>query len=139
MLFLEPQNVTLDTTTLEHVSAISFDRTADRLAVEYSDKGPHAVFADVPQQRVSVTIVRDLIEGDPLISGVFVPGFATALTFATAPADSDAQRLSFSAALVITAVEHDLTRAKGAVLKITAVALSTDGLTDPIVPVKGGR
>lgn len=139
MLFLNPHTVTLGSVVLDHVSAIIVDRTADRLALEYSDVGAYPIFADVPEQRVTVTIVRDLLEGDPLILNSLAPGFQTTLAFATSPADSEAQLMDFSAALVITAVKHELKRGKSAIQRIVGVAISTSGNLDPFTPPSGGK
>jgi hypothetical protein len=139
MLFLNPHTVTLGAVVLDRVSAIIVDRTADRLALEYSDAGAYPIYADVPEQRVTVTIVRDLLEGDPLILSSMVPGYQVTLAFATSPADSEAQLMNYSASLVITAVKHELKRGKSAIQRIVGVAIATSGNLDPFTPPSAGK
>ncbi len=139
MLFLNPHTVTLGAVVLDQVSAIIVDRTADRLALEYSDFGAYPIYADVPEQRVTVTIVRDLLEGDPLILSSIVPGLQTALAFATSPADSEAQLMNYTTTLVITAVKHELKRGKSAIQRIVGVAIATTGNLDPFTPPSAGK
>jgi len=130
MIWLNPRRVTIAGEELSHVSVVTVDRKADRVVVEYSDVGPHVAFADVPEQRVTITLVRTLVnEG---ASGALRPGDKGALTFRTSPSASDAQTREISAEVVITAVEHEVSAKKGAMQTLACVAISPDGASDPI-------
>lgn len=139
MIFLNPQHVQFDGSPVDQVAAIVINRRAERLAIEYSDKGPHPVFVDAPEQRITVVITRDLIEGDPMIEGAIAPGHAAELSFATSPNASEAQSRSFAFTVVVTAVEHDLKRGKGARETITCIAISSNGASDPMALHGGGK
>lgn len=138
MLFLNPHHVALNDLILDHVEAIAISRKADRLVIDYSDGGAFPVFADVPEQRITITITRDLIHKDN-IADAAVPGAAFDLTFTTSPNASDAGARAFDIPVVITGAEHALTRTGRALQTITALAISDDGETDPVAPApKGG-
>ncbi len=139
MLFLNPQQVALNDLTLENVEAIAISRKADRLAIDYSDGGAYPVFADVPEQRITLTISRDLLHNDDDIADAAIPGAQFDLTFTTAPNASDANACIYDIPIIITAIEHALARSGRARQTITCLAISEDGETDPITPApKGG-
>ena len=58
MLWLNPTEVHLLGVALDGVLAVSVDRFATRTAEERGDLGPHVVFVDAPEQRVSVRVRR---------------------------------------------------------------------------------
>jgi len=115
MLVLNPREVRFESQTLEDVTLLSIDRRAARTAVEWSDFGAHAVFADVPEQRVVVRFVQDLARGD---LGGLAPGDEGALSFQTAPTGGHAGRRKVSATIIVTSVTHELSRKRGAVRTI---------------------
>ncbi len=129
MIYLQPRRVTLAGQTLDHVSAVIIDRTADLLAVEHSDLGPHVAFVDVPQQRITVRIQRTPVADEP---STLAPGDSATLTLRTAPSPAAPDSRQLSATVVITGVEHDITARKGLIQTITAIAVSTTGAQDPI-------
>jgi len=131
MIFLNPQNITLDGQPLDRVRAITISRRADRLVVEHSDAGPHPTFVDAPEQRTTITLVRDLTTGDPGVNATLNPGRQASLAFTTAPNASDADARSFSATVVITAAEVDLRRDGSATQTLRTLAVSTTGASDP--------
>lgn len=135
MLIIKPRSVTLLGVTLEHVDAVGVDRRTSKRVEERTDLGPHIVFADAPEQRVTVSITRTLTRDEA--SG-FRPGQQGELRFVAAPSDSDAGRRSFSATVVIVSVEHDLGVKFGARQRIVALAVSTDGANDPIIETTQG-
>ena len=47
MLVMNPRSVSFDGELLEDVTSVVIDRRGERVVVEWSDEGPHAVFADV--------------------------------------------------------------------------------------------
>lgn len=129
MLLLKPRSVSLLGVTLTDVDALAVDRRTSKQAEERTDLGPHIVFADAPEQRVSVSITRSLTRDEP---SPFRPGQQGALGFTAAPSDSAASNRAFSATVVILSVDHDFTRT-GARQRIYALALSSDGANDPIL------
>jgi hypothetical protein len=76
-----------------------------------------------------VRIVQQLSTGD--LGGV-APADALALVFHTSPTGAQAGRRRVSATVVVTGVSHELSRKRGAVRTIEAVAISADGAADPI-------
>lgn len=133
MLILNPPTVQLGPHTLDDVALLAIDRVAHRKAEEWSDAGPHPVFADVPEQRTVVRIVRRLERDDPAPP---LPGEQHTLAFHTSPnlSDADRRRISIAAA-VVTAVTHQVgggPSGRGAQQTITLTALSPDGASDPI-------
>jgi len=129
MLVLNPREVRFDSETLEDVTSVTIDRRAARSVVEWSDLGAHAVFADVPEQRVEIRIVQELARGD---LGGLAPGDAGVLRFHTAPTGGHAGRRRVEATVVVTGVGHELSRRRGAVRTIACVAVSADGASDPV-------
>lgn len=130
MLLLNPSTVTLGPHTFSDVVLLTIDRTAERTAEEWSDAGPHPVFADIPEQRTLVRIVRRP-ERDDLAPPR--PGEQHALVFNTSPnlSDADRRRIAIAAA-VVTGVTHQVGGPKGAQQTITLTALSADGAADPV-------
>jgi len=139
MLVLNPQHVSINNARLDHVSAIAINRAADRLAIERDDLGPFPVFADVPAQRVTIVITRDLLSNDANLEDDLMPGAEVDLTFTLAPNQSAAGARALACTVVITSVASTLQRNGGARQTIEGLALSTDGVADPITPApKGG-
>lgn len=131
MLILAPQLVRFDTLEWTDVSLIAIDRLAAREAIEWTDLGPHPTFADVPEQRTTIRIVRRLDRGD-LASPV--PGQAGALAFEVSPAATEAGKRTYTAQCIVLSVRHELSagpRGPGAMQTIELVALSSDGAADP--------
>lgn len=137
MLVMNPRSVSFDGETLEDVTAVAIDRRGERVVVEWSDEGPHAVFADVPERRVVVCVTQEVARGD--ITGP-APGDEGELVLHTSPTSGHAARRRVSATVVITSVGHELSRKRGALRTIECVAISGDGTTDPIeiTPAEGG-
>ena len=130
MIWLNPTNVSFGSDTYSLVESVAIDRDASRLVVEHGDDGPHAVFADVPKQRVTVRIVRRV--SDPS-ANVPSPGAMAELSFDTSANASlaDARRITVASA-VVSSVTHTLTRSDGGRQTIVLVAVSSDGATDPV-------
>lgn len=128
MLLIAP-TVVLGTHTLTSVTHLAIDRVARRAAVEWTDMGPHAAFADVPEQRVGVVIVRHVLASETTGPR---PGDALTLTARAATNNSAAATLTINATLVITAVEHHIAASGRATQTIRATAVSTSGAADPI-------
>src|SRR5688572_50733 len=130
MLLLNPPLVRFGPHTWTDVTLLAVDRTSTRLAEDWSDSGPHPVFADAPEQHTQIRAVRTPLRDD---LAAHKPGHQAALTFHTSPTSSDAdRRLVTISAAVITSITHHLTTAKSAQQTITLTALSPTGAADPI-------
>lgn len=137
MIYLSPRRVTLGANELTHVSRITIDRTADLIAVEHSDLGPHVEFVDVPEQRVTLRIVRTITADEP---GVIKPGQQHTLSLRTAPSPASPSAREVTASVVVVSVEHDYSVKHGLEQTITTIALVGSGGADPITEtiVAGG-
>ena len=129
MLILNPRQVTFNSTTWPDVTLVSIDRTATRLALDWSDDGPHPTFADVPEQRIDVKVVADL-SGSSVTPPI--PGDEGELSFVTSPTASDGSRRRVTMTCIITGVSHEVSLKRPGVRTIDLVAISTDGHTDPV-------
>lgn len=133
MLWLNPTEVNLLGVALDGVLAISVDRFATRTAEERGDLGPHVVFVDAPEQRVSVRVRRRVGDGSaPAVSGIGV-GAMGALSFRVAGSVGDRQGRRVSATVVVRGVDHDFSERDGFVQSISMTAVSSDGAADPIL------
>ncbi|GAB5497450.1 MAG: hypothetical protein Phyf2KO_25300 [Phycisphaerales bacterium] len=129
MLVLAPESVEFDGDPWLGVESIAIDRTAGREVVEVGDLGPHVVFADVPEQRVSVKVSRK-IERSELES--VLPGDEGELVFRAGFGRTDAGWSSVTIGVVVSRVDHDFDRG-GVRRVVTMVAVSADGVADPVV------
>ena len=129
MLILNPRQVRFGPSTWADVSLVAIDRDASRLALEWSDMGPHPVMADAPEQRLTIRVVQE-VSRDDLNSPR--PGDLGTLTLFTSPTGADARRRKVTCSCVITGVSHDLSLSRGTQRRITLTALSPDGAADPI-------
>lgn len=129
MLVLTPTEVTFAGSTWDRVRSIAIDRRARDAAVEWTDNGPHASFADVPQQRVDIRITREITATEldaPL------PGDQATLSFQASTAGTDAGRVRVSASCTVLSVAHDIGASGSARRVIELIAVSSDGRTDPV-------
>ena len=129
MLVLNPRVVKFGPAVWEGVLAVTVDRLANKRIVEWSDAGPHAVFADVPEQRIEVRITQELVRED--LAGP-APGQQAELSLSTSPASGDAGRKKVSLQAVVVQVSHELSLKKGALRVIELVAVSATGSADPV-------
>jgi hypothetical protein len=129
MLLLTPRLVRFNAATWENIAAVAIDRLAHRAAEDWSDLGPYATFADVPEQKVRIVVEQEVGRDD---LGEPVPGDQGTLTFFTAPTASDAGRRQVAASAVVLSVTHSLSLKRGALRTITLAAVSPDGAADPI-------
>lgn len=129
MIWLNPENVTLGTFALRDVTHIAIDRAARRTAEEWTDLGPHAGFVDVPEQRVTVFISRQILETE---TSAPKPGETHALTFRTGPRASASANRLVTLTAVVTSVEHSISKSGRATQSIRATAISSDGAVDPV-------
>jgi hypothetical protein len=129
MLILNPRLVAFGSQSWPDIAAIAIDRAAHRTVEDWSDLGPYAVLADVPEQKVRISITQEVARDDVHVPR---PGESGTLSFCTSPTASDAGRRRFTCTAVILDVRHDLSLRKGALRTITLGAISPDGSTDPI-------
>lgn len=129
MVFLNPDTVAFGAIALTNVQFVAVDREARRTALEYTDLGPYAAFADVPEQRITVRIVRRITESEAL---PIKPGDRATLSLRAGPNLSGAGVRAMAATVVISAVEFTLSNRGGATQRISAIALSSTGGVDPI-------
>lgn len=131
MLILNPRSVSFGATTYPDVLLVAIDRSAKRLALEWSDLGPHVAFADVPEQIITVKLVQEVMDGSPNGPG---PGESATLTFVTSPTGSDSAAVRLTATAVVTSCTHEITtggRNIGARRTVEFVLVSATGAADP--------
>ncbi len=129
MLIVNPDEVVFAGRSLDEVRQVVIDRRAAREIVEFGDLGAHAVFCDVPEVRVEVRIRRELLRDAP--SGP-APGELGELRIRTAPTGGDAIGDTIVCQAVVTRITHDLRAAGGAVQTLVLLAISADGIADPV-------
>lgn len=129
MLLLNPRVVKFAGAVWEGVVSVAVDRAAHRTVEEWSDAGPYATLADVPEQRVRITVVQELTRGDV---GAPRPGESGTLAFHTSPGAADTGRKRIAATAVVLSVAHELSLRKGALRTVVFAAVSSDGAADPI-------
>ena len=133
MLWLNPTAVSLFGAALGGVSSVAVDRFATRTAEERGDLGPHVVFVDAPEQRVTVRVRRRVDEASAgAVSGVVV-GSMGELSFRVAASIGDRKGRVVRATVVVRGVDHEFSERDGFVQTISMTAVSSDGAADPIV------
>jgi enhancing lycopene biosynthesis protein 2 len=133
MLITTPATVRFDTLLLDDVTLIAIESSAERAVVEWSDFGPHITFADVPEQRITVKVVRRIARGD---LAALAPGQLGELSFVVSPAGTAAAAKKHAAQCVVLGVRYDLAgsaagKQPGAMQVIELVAISSSGSTEP--------
>ncbi len=129
MIWLNPQSVTLGSLNLTDVTIVAIDRAASRLVIEHTDLGPYVGFVDVPEQRVSIKLAREVRASE---ASPAKPGDQLTLSFRSSPNASGTPGRAVSASVVVTAVEHSFSPRAGLRQEINAIAVSSDGAADPI-------
>ena len=129
MLWLSAERVQFDGVEYRNVLSVSIDRKATLIAKEWSDFGPHVVFADVPEREVIVHVKRQVTESAPEAPK---PGDHVSLSFQTAIGATDAQRRSVQASVVVLGTSIAFAPKQGWVESIECLAISADGEADPI-------
>lgn len=139
MLWLSPERVVWTAGGVEHaltgVASVAVDRRATRLALERTDLGPHAVFADAPEQRVTLTIDRALDrtpEEEWTLAQALLPGAMGELAVRAASSAGDAGGRIARATAVVLSVAHTLSGRRGPVQTIRLLAISPDGAAPPV-------
>lgn len=130
MLFLHPRVVSFGGSDWAGVESVAIERSAARSFVEFGEQGPHAVLADVPEQRVEVRVVQELLGED---MDVPRPGEIGTLGFETAPNSSGAGRKRVSMTAVVMGVKYQVSRKGGSARTVDLIAVSADGAADPVL------
>lgn len=130
MLILNPRLVKFGPSVWSDVTLIAIDRDASRLALEWSDLGPHPVFADAPEQRLTIRVVQEIARDD---LDTPRPGDQATLVFYTSPTGADARRRKVTVTAVVTGVSHELSLTRGTQRRTTLTALSPTGAADPVI------
>lgn len=128
MLVLGPESVSFAGEAWGGVESIAIERTARREVVEVGDGGAEVVLADVAERRVNVKVTRR-IDRSELESAR--PGDAGELVFRAGFGRTDAGWREVSLDAVVTRVTYEVGR-EGARGVVTLVAVSPDGVTDPV-------
>lgn len=131
MLVLSPQRVMIDSMQVDDVQVLSVERAAERTLVHWSDDGPFATFADVPELRTIIRIEQSLHAARSEI--VLLPGRQALLRAGIASAPGSTAHTELSATVVIVSVTHDVASRKAPVRRIECLAVAVDGSRDPIV------
>jgi hypothetical protein len=139
MLMLSPRVVKFGAVVVERVVAVAFDRAAAKSVVEWGDGGPHVVFADVPEQRVTVTVRQVLTRED---AADLVPGTSGTLVVYAGPTGAEGGRRKISGTAVLMASESDVRGGEGVEVSagrtLRFVMVSADGAADPITVSDAG-
>src|SRR3954469_1881672 len=59
MLLLHPRLVRFGAATWDNIAAVAIDRAAHKTIEEWTDAGPYAALADVPEQRTRIRITQE--------------------------------------------------------------------------------
>ena len=132
MLITSPNSVRLGNLRLPDVDTIAIERSPRTLAEEWSDGGPYAIFADVPEQRVTLRIDRRLTNAQVLNAPEFIPGFSATLGCFVAASGTHAHSAELTASVVVTSIKYQLDTSPIRQI-ITLLAVSASPGTDPIM------
>ncbi len=132
MLVLHPERVTFAGAEWKGVKSVAVARIAAKGVVDYGDAGPHAVFADAPEQRTRVTVVC-AVGADDLAPPL--PGAAGVLEARVGRAGSEVERKELRASVVVMNVSYKVSGA-GAERTVEFEAWSADGAADPVTMVE---
>ena len=128
MLLLSPEIVRFDSFAWDDVATLAVDHLPKRLIEDFSDLGPFATFADVPEQSIQIRVQRRITTDDLDSPALGAQGTLT-FYFSTPGADLSRRRVAISC--VLTSIRTDLPALKQATRTLTFLATS-DGITNPI-------
>jgi hypothetical protein len=129
MLILNPRSVTFGPSRWDNILSISVDRTPQRIIEDWSDAGPYVVFADIPEQKLRITVTQELSATDLAAP---TPGDRATLSLLTSPAATDQRRQRLTTSAVVLQTKHDLSQKNAPTRTILLAPISPDGETDPI-------
>lgn len=128
MLLLSPEIVRFDSFAWDDVATLAVDHIPRRLIEDFSDLGPFATFADVPEQTIQIRVQRRMTSDD-----LDAPALGTSgdLIFYFSPPGAELSRRRVQISCVLTSIRTDLPALKQTTRTLTFLATS-DGLTNPI-------
>jgi hypothetical protein len=132
MLAIVPERVLFAGGELKGVRVAAVSRIAVRPITEYSEQGPHCVFADVAEQRTRVNVVTPL-GGDDINPPAIATSGVLEIRLARSPGADSRKEIRMLA--VVTQVTYRATSV-GADRTVEFEALSVDGRTDPVSVVE---
>lgn len=131
MLVLNPRRVAFAGEAWGEVVSVAVDRQAVKLVESFGDAGPHCVFVDAVEQRVTVTVVQQLSRGEA--PDVPRPGDAGTLVFAYASVGGSGRKVRVTLEAVVVGVSHGVGLKQGAMRTVSFRGVSADGAADPVV------
>ncbi|MFI4898390.1 MAG: hypothetical protein ACIARR_11250 [Phycisphaerales bacterium JB059] len=126
---LNPRRVEFGSSTWTNVTSVSVGRSARHVLTEWGDGGAHVVFADVPEQLVTVRVVQEML-GDDMDR--VRPGERGTLSFVTGQNSSDAGTREVTIDAVVRTVSYETSVSRGSRRYVELVAISPDGVSDPV-------
>lgn len=127
MVVIRPAQVTFGGEVWGAVDRVTIDRVGTRLVREWSDDGPHLVFADVAAQVVRARVTQALDQ--TTLTGP-LPGELEELRVELAAGGDEGRRLvRFDA--VVESVTHEVSGSR-AVRTVSLIAVSDEGDEDPV-------
>lgn len=129
MLVLKPRRVSFGSSDWDGVTSVAIERSSARLVAEWGDLGPYAAMADVPEQRVGVRVVQEML-GDDMDEPR--PGELATLSFVTQAGAGTAGGRLVSMSAMVESVDYRVSVRNGSERTVRLVALSSDGTTDPV-------
>lgn len=125
---LHPDVVTFGDLVMNAVRSVRIEAAGERVVTAKGD-GVHIAFADVVGRRVEVIVERAIDPSHPAP----MPGTMARLTFETASGHSDAKRRRHRADAVLLGARQRIDAKPGGREELRFLAVSADGLTDPII------
>ena len=129
MLLLNPRKVMFGSVEWGNVASVAISRWSAHTLVEWSDTGAHATLVDVPEQRVQVEVIQELLGED---MDTPKPGEAQTLTFTTSGRSTDAPGREVTMSAVVESVRYEVSLRRGSYRRVSLVATSADGSADPV-------
>lgn len=129
MLLLNPRKVMFGSTEWGNVASVAISRWSAHTLVEWSDSGAHATLVDVPEQRVQVEVIQELLGED---MDTPKPGEEEELVFTTSPTSTSDPEREITITAVVESVRYEVSLRRGSYRRVALVAVSSDGSADPV-------
>ena len=128
-IWVNPERVVFGSTVLEKVRAIRLERRAERFIIDGSTEGPYIIFADASEIRTELIVEREPAGGVEL---PLIPGGIGVMRFEVARGRSDGLRREISLTAMVLKSSIAYSRDRHATATERFLALSADGVTDPL-------
>ena len=129
MIVLNPASVSLLGRDLPGVESVTVSRRARKTVEEWTDLGPYCAYADVPEQRVTVTLRRTVTADEPWSPR---PGESGTLRLRVGASQGAARGRVVTATVVVMAAEHEAGPPGGLRQRVEMLAVSPTGAADPV-------